>query len=292
MIWRSSIFCQRKFNTRSSHLKNGEQTKAWPCILLIWTLAFCGLCILVLGQIIFSLFFFFRLSNWATSILLFTLCCTYHVLTSTGISFPIIASSLQETECWCMLLFVLLSFGVYFLFGFCYLVWWELRELMYSNVWALWRLTLGLKAKFLSWKTGQKGKWRVILTFSLFQLPWITSKKYMFRIKTGYKCVPTSTLFTGLQDNPPRTCFSLFWAIESPVYLDTPFLLSFLNNVQTFWNAVYSTQYIAIYVWIYLCACGHVCIFQKMLMCPCHALHCLCTGFPRDYDINNAGWNN
>lgn len=71
----------------------------------------------------------------------------------------------------------------------------------------MWRLTLGLKAKFLTWKIGQKRRWRVILTFSLFQLPWITSKKYMSGIKTGARCVPTSTLFTGLQDSPPRTCF-------------------------------------------------------------------------------------
>lgn len=126
-----SIFCQRKFNTRSIHLKNEEQKNAWSCILLIWTLISCGYCILILAQRIFSLFFFF-LGFLIRQYLIYDLllCCTYHVLTSAGVSFPIIGSPLQETEYRCMLLCVLLSFGIYFVFGFCFLVWWELRELM------------------------------------------------------------------------------------------------------------------------------------------------------------------
>lgn len=112
-------------------------------------------------------------------------------------------------------------------------------------------MTLGLKAKFLSWKTGQKERCRMILTFSLFQLPWIT-KKYMLRIKTVARYMPTSTLFTGLQDTPQRIV-SLTVAIESPVYLAHQLSFVFWMMCKPLWNVEHSTQYIARYVWIYWC---------------------------------------
>lgn len=122
------------------------------------------------------------------------------------------------------------------------------------------RLTfLGLKAKFLSWKTWQKGRWRVMLTFSLFQLPWITSKKYIFRIKTGARHVPTSILFTGLQDSPPRTCFP-HWSHWIPSLFGHTVSASFSQSCanvlkcSTFYS-MHSSRCVnlLVYTWAHIC---------------------------------------